>query len=97
MTELPVEPPTHGRDEAGHSSTVTIHHPAATTVAPAATSRWANRRPTGTAANTTYTSTSDGRIMNACSSLHMNAVPTSAPLMANQRTACALVSDLTVV
>ncbi|SLH15923.1 Uncharacterised protein [Mycobacteroides abscessus subsp. abscessus] len=47
MMELRCEPPIHGRDDAGHSSTASSHHPAATTIAaPAANScaiRWISR------------------------------------------------------
>jgi hypothetical protein len=38
------EPPMYGRDDAGHSSTIATHQPAAATMAAPAASSWPSRR-----------------------------------------------------
>ncbi len=49
---LSCEPPIQGRADAGHSSTIATHQPAASTIEPKATSSGTTRRARGTPAKT---------------------------------------------
>ena len=79
------DPPMYGRLDAGHSSTMAIHHPAATTVATPIDARCPIRRQKVVGAANRYTSANAGRTRNDWSILARNANPTSEPANVSQR------------
>lgn len=85
MIELCCDPPIHGRELAGHSSTASNHQPAATTIAAPAANSCAIRLPSFGGPPIRYVSARGGTTSSTCNCLARNPNPINPPVSSNQR------------